>query len=148
MNRTFKIFGTLLILIQFLKWMDASATQASMKATHFHYPTLWKIINQSGSALYLECTTVTPGLPEPITMHSVLISSYAVATHSWGDGYYNDGLGMNPGNWTCSVGPESHPLQNPSLLKSYFSTTWGENCELLIAWEGEHWKVYKVAPAK
>jgi len=48
------------------------------------------------------------------------------------NGWYNDGMGLNGGNWTCAIDQNPNPLDNIRLPRHYFKTGWGENINLNI----------------
>jgi len=113
------------------------ASQA--QANSLNYPTVWNIQNHSNSALSVECSNPAQGLYQPIVMRtSSPIASGSTFTYTW-RGWHNDGMGLNPGTWTCSA---TRPDGSPSR-KSQFKTGWGENITLEIQDDQEDFVIFK-----
>jgi hypothetical protein len=115
--RTFNFIGFLVAFV----WSNGWASN----------PSKWEIRNQTNANLFIECSAKIDGLPGVLVKFSSshLIPPLGIYHHTW-EGMDNDGLGMNPGTWTCAADSQKHPLENPSTLKNEFQTNWGEDVRI------------------
>jgi len=103
------------------------------------YPTLWVVTNDAHDAVSIACENTSVSKPVVIAMQLKDIPARGSATHEWSKDYYNDGMGLNPGEWSCSVASKL-----PEKIKAHFATGWGENVKLLVSNEGSTLRLVKV----
>lgn len=116
--------STVLLAVSFCTSLASAAASNS-----FSYPTLWVVQNNCLKATYVECEGQASGLSSKIPFH-LLIESKKV--FKW-DGWYNDGLGLNPANWICAADYKEYPLRNNIKPMSYFSVKkFGQSINLSI----------------
>ena len=106
------------------------------------YPTVWRIVNSTNVTLYVECCNPAAGLYQPIVMGSSAIGQGSSFTYTW-NGWHNDGMGLNPGTWSCVADIEPRPLSRPALRRSQFRSDWGENLSLEVRGDSQGYAVYK-----
>lgn len=91
------------------------------------YSTKWTIHNNTKTPITITCkNTSEHGMG--ISMTSKPIGANKLHVYDWGDSYYNDGLWLNGGKWSCS------PLNTASTTKEFdsFTTDWGESIVLIV----------------
>jgi len=92
------------------------------------YSTKWSIKNATTEAVSLRCKNISQS-DMSISLHSQVIAAGATGVYDWGDDYYNDGMGLNPGTWACSaVNGDAKAFD-----LAPFSTAWGEAVDLKIS---------------
>ena len=92
------------------------------------YSTKWSIKNATIEAVSLRCKNISQS-DMAISLHSQVIAAGATVVYDWGDDYYNDGMGLNPGTWACSaVNGDAKAFD-----LAPFSTSWGEAVDLKIS---------------
>lgn len=112
--------------------------------TENSFPTVWHIINGSSTKVYLQCISPPPkGLDSALRM-SASIDADSSEQYSWGDWFYNDGLGLNPGNFTCAAGEHAQPLQRAGKHTTLIQTEWGEAVTLSIQKLGGDYLIRKI----
>ncbi|APJ04648.1 hypothetical protein [Silvanigrella aquatica] len=89
--------------------------------------TKWKLKNNSKEDITLSCKNATEEKSN-ISMTSRPIKPGKTETFDWGDNYYNDGLGLNAGKWSCITKNKT----NLPTEFDQFSSDWGENISLVI----------------
>ena len=102
-----------------------SLTLYSTQSFALCVPTWWKVENKTADELTVQCAGQLQGLPNEFDMTVRNLAPGSSKNHSW-DYMYNDGMGLNAGNWTCAAGRSENPLDDNQTLKSTFSTKWGE----------------------
>ncbi len=96
------------------------------------FPTVWSYSNNSSSKIYLECKAPSPaGLLSKLEM-KITVNPNETKKYKWGNGWYNDGLGLNPGSFSCAVGKNKNPLNKGNTARINFITTWGESISINI----------------
>ena len=94
-------------------------------------------MNQSGGQLIVECESLSLIGLQPSTkarVNSIQMTSGERYTHTFGSGWYNDGLGLNAGTFRCAASEYNSPLRHPAFFLD-FSADWGEDVELIISRE-------------
>jgi hypothetical protein len=99
------------------------------------FPNQWKIKNKTKKAFSFECSTKTAGLTEPIKMKVKKVPAGGETIYKWSDWYYNDVMGLNPGNWKCLISGKK--------VKGNFSTDWGENITIEVSLEDKNYILNK-----
>lgn len=93
--------------------------------------TKWTLRNDSKEPLAIQCQNQSVSELK-IAMSSGTIAPGSSQVYDWGDRYYNDGLGLNPGQWSCHLegaGGKAKTAQKP--LDS-FQSGWGESLTLVL----------------
>ena len=109
------------VLIGFLAEAAAHASVHSTK---------WTLRNEAKDTMTLTCrnTSVEP-------MHIVLpeqtVAAGAQIIYDWGDRFYNEGLWLNPGKWTCTL--TSMTKHSRAERTESFATDWGEAITLVLS---------------
>lgn len=91
------------------------------------FSTKWTIKNNSKDPLAISCKNVSVQDVD-ISMTSKSIKPNKSEVFDWGDNYYNDGLWLNPGKWSCRS--KNTPASTNEL--GNFSTDWGESVTLIV----------------
>jgi hypothetical protein len=93
-----------------------------------NYPTRWTLINATSVALTFTCSsTQLSGLPNiTATMPNTTVQPASSTIYTWSSSWYNDGLGLNYGNWTCSAKQSN----GTTYATTTMTTDWGENIRL------------------
>lgn len=86
--------------------------------------TIWQISNITGKSIKIECLRTKNQDEVVIKFGPKVIAQHSSLTHDWGEHFYNDGMGLNPGEWNCKSGHEN--------LGSFLSL-WGENLTLTVS---------------
>lgn len=89
--------------------------------------TKWSIKNNSKEAITISCKNITETNTN-ISMTSRSIKPNKSEVFDWGDNYYNDGLWLNAGSWTCIT---KNITKLPTDFDN-FSSEWGESVFLTI----------------
>jgi hypothetical protein len=95
-----------------------------------HCHTRWEVNNRTGRELRVAC--VADGKPHLAMRTDEPVPAGGRRVHCWGDGHYNDGLGLEPAEWTCAVGTAPDPLSTPGATLFHFRTGWMEDVELVL----------------
>lgn len=96
-------------------------------AARAEYPTLWVLRNETSLPIVLQCKSDMNGAA--VALPETTLAPQGQLVYDWGRGYYADGLGLNPGQWTCAVRATS-PHFTPA---GTFKTDWGEHIELAVS---------------
>ena len=116
-------------MISKLKFFPIIIACSSVFAFSSTFSSKWTIKNNLNQSINLTCKNLKEnGLN--ILFENKLIPHNNSVIYDWGDNYYNDGLGLNPGNWQC----KAQTLEEKSSPTDFmsFSTDWGENMILII----------------
>lgn len=91
--------------------------------------TKWIITNTSQENIILQCLSEKDESRSfSMTTPALAIRAKSTEQYNWGDRYYNDGLGLNPGAWQCSVGKALKSMQPAGSFRS----SWGEEIRLTV----------------
>lgn len=103
-------------------WVEAPA-HASVHSTK------WTIRNEAKDAMTLTCRNTSVE-----QMHIVLPEQTVAAgeqiIYDWGRRFYNEGLWLNPGRWTCTL--TSVTKHARAERTESFATEWGEAITLVL----------------
>jgi hypothetical protein len=88
--------------------------------------TQWTLRNEAKEPLTISCRNTTVK-PLEIVLPEQTIPAAGEKVYDWGDLYYNDGLWLNAGSWSCQV-----QAQGASRRTETFSTGWGEAITLVM----------------
>jgi len=89
------------------------------------YPTVWSILNESGQNVSIVCKSDAYGLNTKLDF----VMKVGINEHKkyvWSGWHYNDGMGLSPGDWKCTLSSSENKSPNE------FRTDWGENADLVI----------------
>jgi hypothetical protein len=113
--------GMVSVLIGFLAEAAAHASVHSTK---------WTLRNEAKDAMTLTCRNISVE-----QMHIVLPEQTVAAgeqiVYDWGDRFYNEGLWLNPGKWTCTL--TSVTKRSRAERTESFATEWGEAITLVLS---------------
>jgi hypothetical protein len=101
-----------------------SAAQASAHSTK------WTLRNEARDPITLTCRNTSVEQIEIILPEQTLRAGEQIV-HDWGDRFYNDGLWLNPGKWSCSL--KSETKKSVAQRTETFSTDWGEMITLVLS---------------
>jgi hypothetical protein len=91
--------------------------------------TRWIITNASQEKIIMQCVSEKDETRSfSMATPALAIGAKSTDQYNWGDRYYNDGLGLNPGAWQCSVGKTGKSLQPAGSFRS----AWGEEIRLTV----------------
>ncbi|WP_141735696.1 hypothetical protein [Oligoflexus tunisiensis] len=102
---------------------------ASSLAQGSTHATRWTLRNEAQAPMTLSCRNISVSALD-IVLPEQTLAPGAQIIHDWGDRYYNDGLWLNPGKWSCSVKAVSPRLV--SERTATFSTDWGEAITVVL----------------
>lgn len=100
-------------------------------ATCCNTPTIWTFKNLDASPVVLTCALEKSAAwkGEKIEITTEQIEAKGSYKHTWNRGWYADGMGMIPGQWSCAPKTGDAKSKPTALI---FSTDWGEN--VTITW--------------
>jgi hypothetical protein len=106
-------------------------------------PTVWNLTNASKADVSVHCASVRlQGLTSTLEMDIASLPAKGHQTYTWAN-IDNDGLGLNSGDWICTVKGAD---QKKSELR--FHTQWDETVSININPQGDHLAVSRNATAK
>lgn len=103
-------------------------------ATEVSSNTTWKLQNESDKKFTIECLGRESAGPIRMKLEPVIIAAHSRTDYAWGDAWYNDGMGLNPAEWTCKAQAEADSV---AISLPEFSTEWGELIQLTVDQSGK-----------
>ncbi|HYX36042.1 MAG TPA: hypothetical protein VE954_23315 [Oligoflexus sp.] len=94
------------------------------------HSTKWTLRNEAKDPISLSCKNISVEQVE-IALPEQTIPAGGQSIYDWGDGYYNDGLWLNAGKWSCSL--QAHGKTAGVRRTETFSTDWGETITLVLS---------------
>ncbi|MDX1958544.1 MAG: hypothetical protein SFU98_08225 [Leptospiraceae bacterium] len=90
------------------------------------YPTVWTVLNETEKNLSIVCKSDAYGISTKLDF-VMKIKGNEHRRYVWSGWHYNDGLGLSPAEWKCSI-------KSNELDTSYgFQSGWGENVSLILS---------------
>ncbi len=122
--------------------------QTTCTHTSYIFSTVWTIHNQTPVQFAIDCVSPPPkGLITGLTME-VIAEQNSVIHYRWGDAFYNDGMGLNPGYFTCMVWQQENGRENQNKQTIRFNTGWGEAVILSITKQYDSFIIKKINKEK
>ncbi|HET9240440.1 MAG TPA: hypothetical protein VFO10_24460 [Oligoflexus sp.] len=94
------------------------------------HSTKWTLRNEAKDAMTLACRN-TSALEMEIVLPEQTLAAGEQIIYDWGDRFYNDGLWLNPGTWTCVL--KSVTKKSRAERTETFATDWGEAITLVLS---------------
>ncbi len=103
--------------------------------------TKWSVSNHTNHDIIIQCQSEKDHLRSfSIETPHLEIKAKSSYEHNWGDRFYNDGQGLNPGTWQCSVGKTTQTLKAAGT----FHSSWGEDLRIAINQSSQKYLVTKI----
>lgn len=96
--------------------------------------TSWKLQNDSNQKFTIECVGRESAGPVRIKLEPINLAAQSRTEYAWGDAWYNDGMGLNPAEWTCQA---QRAGDSVVITAPGFSTEWGELIRLTVDQTGK-----------
>jgi hypothetical protein len=107
-------------------------------ATEVSSNTTWKLQNESDKKVTIECLGRESAGPVRMKLEPVIVAAHSRTDYAWGDAWYNDGMGLNPAEWTCKAQAEGSSV---AISLPKFSTEWGELIQLSVDQSGKRFSL-------
>jgi hypothetical protein len=94
------------------------------------HSTKWTLRNEAKDPISVACKNISVETVE-IALPEQTIPAGGQSVYDWGEGYYNDGLWLNAGKWSCSLtglGKAAGARRTET-----FATDWGETITLVLS---------------
>jgi hypothetical protein len=101
------------------------------------HSTQWTLRNESSIPMTLSCRNVSVSTME-IVLPERTVKAGGQLIHDWGDRFYNEGLWLNPGKWSCSLRAAG------AERTETFTTDWGEAITLELSRSGSQLRLRKI----
>ncbi|APJ03651.1 hypothetical protein [Silvanigrella aquatica] len=99
-----------------------------LNALSSSFPTKWKIINNTDLAIEMKCQL--GNINHNIVLKTNPILPHAQYEYNWGQNFYNEGLGLNPGVWNCYIKKPQSKMFTQEFKA--FTTDWGETLTIIL----------------
>lgn len=94
------------------------------------HSTKWTLRNEARDPMTLSCRNISVEQIE-IILPEQTVAAGEQLTYDWGDRFYNEGLWLNPGKWSCSL--KAGNKKSVAQRTESFSTDWGETITLVLS---------------
>lgn len=127
------------MLVRLLPSLASLILASSVLLASAATPTVWSIHNNSQRAIEITCTGKDPHADLVMTSPAISVKAQADSSLTWGDAWFNDGLGLNAGSFNCTVKDGARTVAATGEFKS----DWGESVALTFAARDDGWVVTK-----
>lgn len=113
--------GMFSVLIGFLAETAAHASAHSTK---------WTLRNEAKDTMTITCRNTSVEQMHIVLPEQTLAAAEQII-YDWGDRFYNEGLWLNPGKWSCTLTSASKHAR--AERTESFTTDWGEAITLVLS---------------